>query len=472
MLPRLEIVARRRPVDLVAPGEVQWRESYSSGETTGAHPLAVPAPFAGIVLDVGPGIDSGRLLLTLSSGATRLQGWCEGDRFGLIVGDPSGHETRHASRRRGRCRSTYDRVGLTLTGRHLTVWAHAATPGGDPRWTAMGRVYLADRVPVHDETWLAGLTAAWAWSGSGRRVHGVTAGGFGQLGFRDVRLVTEADGTPVRDGEELLFTATHAGPGFFDTAHTGVWALHPGSLQVQHRGDLYFRRPDRPGVYGDHATHLMRDGDRWLVTTSTWGDFHRAGPDARMRITLAEVPESVDPTRGSRVLDTRWLDLPTAELAERGAASVGVWDPHLVRTGTGWLVGFVSARKWFVFHPAVAEGPSLDALTLRSVDPHRRATEGTTLLRLDGDWSVLASDGRDGRRDQRARYPVFDLDLNETGVLDAPYPSNLPWPTLAQVDGSWLLLLFNGETAGGPLLGYGTHGQLLIAREVAPARTG
>ena len=51
------------------------------------------------------------------------------------------------------------------------------------------------------------------------------AGAFGQLGLRDVRLVSEADGTPVLDGQRLLLTATHAGPGFFDAAHTGVWSL-------------------------------------------------------------------------------------------------------------------------------------------------------------------------------------------------------------------------------------------------------
>ena len=49
---------------------------------------------------------------------------------------------------------------------------------------------------------------------------------------------------------------------------------------------------------------------------------------------------------------------------------------------------------------------------------------------------MLASDGRDGRRGQRARYPMFDLAMAEVGELAAAYPTNLPWPTLVQTDGA------------------------------------
>ena len=230
----------------------------------------------------------------------------------------------------------------------------------------------------------------------------------------------------------MLLTATSAGPGFFDTAHTSVWSLDPATLETTHLSDLFFRRPDRPGAYGDHATHLLRDGDRWLVATSTWGDFERR-PGATVRATLAET--SADLLTGAHLLDTRPLDLPTT-----GLRSVGVWDPHLVRTDGGWLAGYVSASRFFRFHPALATGPSLDALTLRAAASDRTATEGTTLAHLDGGWRVLASDGRDGRRGQRERYPVFDLDLRETGTVDAPYPSNIPWPTLVPDGDSWLLV--------------------------------
>ncbi len=97
--------------------------------------------------------------------------------------------------------------------------------------------------------------------------------------------------------------------------------------------------------------------------------------------------------------------------------------------------------------------------------PDRRATEGTTLLRVDGELLVLASDGRDGRRGERARFPVLGTDLVERGALDAPYPTNIPWPTLARVDDRWVMVAFNGVRAGGRLLGYGTHGDVVIMRE-------
>src|SRR3546814_766383 len=111
--------------------------------------------------------------------------------------------------------------------------------------------------------------------------------------------------------------------------------------------DLCFQRPDAPGGYGDHATHLVRDGDGWLVATSTWGDFDQRKAGATVRITLAET--SADLLTGRHLLETRELPVPTD-----GLSSVGVWDPHLVQTGEEWLVGFVSARKFFDFHPAYA----------------------------------------------------------------------------------------------------------------------
>lgn len=454
MLARFEIVARRRPVHLVAPGTVVLDAALRRDRSV---ETPHPAPYA-TVLATLPAPAAGRLVLSLGSGSTRLAGWWDtaARAVGLEV-ETDGRTTQHRSRRHGRPGAGADALALTLTGTHLTVLLR------EPRgWVARGRVDLRERLGTRDESWLAGLRSGQRWEGPGDVPAGrVMAGGFGQLGLRDVRVVTEADGTAYRPDGRLLLTATSAGPGFFDTAHTSVWSLDPETCDLEHRSDLFFRRPGRPGVYGDHATHLVRDGEGWLVATSTWGDFDPALPDACVQVTRART--GADLLTGRHVLDTRLLPLPTD-----GLGSVGVWDPHLVRDGGRWLVGYVSARKFFRFHPALAEGPDLDSLALRAAAADRLATEGTTLVRLDGSWRVLASDGRDGRRGQRHGYPVLDLDLEVVGALDAPYPTNIPWPSVVPLpDGGWLLVTFDGTPLGGPLTGYGTHGDLVVMR--APA---
>ncbi|MEO5850903.1 MAG: hypothetical protein ABIQ15_00175 [Nocardioides sp.] len=442
------VVARRRPVDLVSP------TSPAVLLTPGGVPVPAPqpAPYAALVADL-EAAPAGRVELGLRSAAVRLTGWWDAasGRTGLTV-DDGGRVTEHRSRRWGRAPAPPHEVGLTLTGTHVTVLTRDASG-----WTARGRVDLAERVDTRSEEFCGGLAATVAGDGA----TAARVGGFGQLGLRDLRFVTDGRGALVRDGAALLLTATHAGPGFFGTAHTGVWALDPLTYGLSHRADLFFRRPDRPGAYGDHSTHLVRDDGRWLVATSTWGDFDLTTPETRrrasVRVTLAET--DADLTRGRHLLDTRPLPLPVD-----GLASVAVWDPHLLRHGDGWLVGYVSAPKFFRFHPVVAAGPTLDDLTVRSADRDRRATEGTTFVTVEGRTLVLASDGRDGRRGQRRGYPVFDLDLAQVGALDAPYPSNLPWPNLAHDGSDWLLVTFDGTPAGGSLLGYGTHGDVVVMR--------
>ncbi len=369
--------------------------------------------------------------LTLSSGSVTLTATYD-DQVALHV-TTGARSTTHRSRRSGRPEATVEAVALTLTGPQVTAFTREAGV-----WVARARYDLTDRHDVHDETWLAGLESS----------HGL--GRFGQLGLRDLRAVTESDGSPyVRDRRPLL-TATSAGPGGFPTGHTSVWSLDPESLELEHRADLFLRRG---GVYGDHAAHLLRDGDRWLLAASTWGDFDRA--KRPVHVTVAESTE--DLTRGAHVLDSRPLALPTD-----GFRSVGTWDPHLVRTDEGWLVGYVSATRYFRFHPVLAAGPDLDSLVLRAVAEGHRETEGTTLVRLDDEWRVLASDRR------RRVYPVLDLDLREVGTLDAAYPSNVPWPTLVALDGQSLLVGFNGATYGGRLVGYGSHGEVVLQRRVSP----
>ena len=368
--------------------------------------------------------------LTLASGPVILTA-TYGDRVELHV-TTDGRTTTHRSRRSGRPQAEVEAVALTLTGPQVTAFTQEAGV-----WVARARYDLTDRHDVHDQSWLAGLAAS-----------GEETGRFGQLGLRDVRVVSHVDGAPyVRDGR-LLLTATSAGPGGFPTGHCSVWSLDPETLELEHRADLFLRRGPSHGVYGDHAAHLVRDGERWLLAASTWGDFDRS--HRPVGVTLAESTD--DLTRGVHVLDGRPLALPTD-----GFRSVGVWDPHLARTDDGWLVGYVSATKYFRFHPVLAAGPDLGSLTVHAVGEGRE-TEGTTLARLDGEWRVLASDKH------RRAYPVLDLDLREIGALDAAYPTNIPWPTLVALEGESLLIGFNGAPYGGRLVGYGSHGEVVLQR--------
>lgn len=428
MLPRFAIVHRTRPVDLVRPGSDL------------SHPVA---PYVAATAEVaGPGPAS----VTLASGGVELTADYDGALSLQVTTD--GTSTTHRSRRFARPQDEVDAIALSLTATHVVGYTREGA-----RWRVRARYDLHERFDPHDEIWLKGLEAS-----STGQAGEPAAGDFGQLGLRDLRLVTHADGTPYRDGEQYLLSATSAGPGAFATGHTSVWSFEATTYALEHRADLYFRRPDGSGVYGDHACHVVRDGGHWLVAASTWGDFDKARQHHGVATTLAE--SEADLTRGTHVLETRPLPLPTT-----GLSSVGVWDPHLVRTDEGWLVGYVSAKRYFRFHPVLAEGPDLDSLRVRSAATGRRATEGSTLARIDGEWRLLASDGRDGRRGQNARFPVFDLDCREIGVLDAPYPSNIPWPTLLEHEGRWVLVCFNGTRYGGRLVGYGSHGDVVVLAE-------
>ncbi|MFJ9391744.1 hypothetical protein ACIRON_23190 [Nocardioides sp. NPDC101246] len=433
MFPEFKVVRRQRPVTITIESS-----TFSRPAANAAIEAACDGPVS----------------LSFTSGGDVLTGSYDGRRVSLTVTTGS-RRTSHASRRHGRVGRGVARFALTLTGTMLTAMTYK-----DGAWEARARVDLTEvGIEPREPSWLAGLTVG--HEGSAEEVR---SGAFGQLGLRDIRVVTYADGSPFREGDgTLLLTATSAGPGFFPTAHTSVWGLDPVTYDLVHRGALYFRRDDL--VYGDHATHLVRDGDEWLVATSTWGGFKApdktdpSKPWSPVGVTIAR--SRADLTRGEHVLDSTPLALPTES---RRSRSVGVWDPHLLRRDGEWLVGYVSAKKYFDFHPVLAGGPSLDALSLRAARTDRTATEGTTLVPLDGTVVVGASDGRDNPRHVRARYPIFDLDLNEVAELRSAYVTNLPWPTLIPVGDEWLHVAFDGTPYGGRLPGYGTHGEVVLSR--------
>ncbi|WP_203336380.1 hypothetical protein [Nocardioides limicola] len=452
MLPPLQLDRRVRPVALIStPAHVRrWAAGTAPVEET--YPSRPVAPSTTVLAHLSGDPAPGQLGIGWRTDRISLAGWYDATtgRTRLTVDAGTG-ATSHRSRRHGTVSAPATALALTLTGPQLTLFTQAP----DGAWTARARADLTGLIDCHDPRLLADLTPWHHWRGAGPPpVTGLECGPFGQLGFRDPRFVSHADGTPYRTDDGLWLTLTHAGPGFFPTAHTGVWSLDPDTGRLQHRADLFFRRDG--GIFGDHATHLVRDDDQWLVAASTWGDFDPDRPGARVEVTLSRT--DADLLTGTHLLDGVPLRLPTEALAR----SVGVWDPHLVRTDAGWLVAFVSATRFFSFHPALAAGPTLDALELLAADESRTATEGVTLLQVDGSWRLVASDGPRSPRGTGGRYPVFDLTLTEVGTLTAPYPSNIPWPTLARHRDGWCWVTFDGTEHGGALLGYGSHGDLLL----------
>ena len=342
-------------------------------------------------------------------------------------------------------------LGFALCENRVTVLADTGD-GWQPLLTERDKVRaLVDlRVP---ET-LGAHRYAWGLRGTsgGRGLARVRHGLFGMTGLRDQHLVQHEDGTPYVRDDKAYFTATCAGLGFFQQAHWGVFTLDLAQPErLEQVAQLYFRRDGL--LLGDHAGQLVRSGDRWLVATSSWGDFDpERGVHVRHTVTDADV------LSGVLVLETERTALPT---------EVSSWDPGVTRIDGRWHVSFVESPSQdpFDFHPALAAGPTGasrwdEGLELVGAATDLHQCEGPILAEVQGTWWFLASDG-DARH-----YPVFDLSMRRVGRLDAPYETNIPHPQLVpREDGSRIIVTFDGTQYAEDVMGYGGHGDVLIMRE-------
>ncbi|NHC25231.1 hypothetical protein G6553_18870 [Nocardioides sp. IC4_145] len=493
-----EVVDRQRRVDLLADRFVTLRDSFAAagrakeyavlaprgtagavrsgggelriGGGAGAHSTLLrsrtrqEAPYAAVLVDVASFSGDGtrdRVLAGLARGARdHLLAWYDRATGTVGIDLTLDGTTETLGTAEADLAAPFE-LGFALTS--TTVVAFADTGSGpDPLVKATLDERLDLREPAALRTWHNSFGAE---SGSGTVVlDRVRAGYFGQLGLRDPHLVTHADGTPYIDRGKAYLTFTQAGLGFFETAHWGVWTLDLETYRLEQVANLFFQRDGNDVVLGDHAGHLVRDdaNRRWIVTTSTWGDF----ANDSVEIDYATPRSSVDVLSGVHVLRTRQLRLPTGDLP---SAAVGQWDPHVVRIGARWYVGFVNARRFFDFYPALARSPrggDFTELSLVGADPSKVETEGTVLQRFGGRWYVLASNGDASPAEIRGQYPVYDLEMEQLGVLDAPHPTNIPWPMVIPVAERgrtrWLLVTFNGTQYDEPLLGYGTHGDVVV----------
>lgn len=440
---------RFHPVDLVAPAFVLV-DLVVGEDVTGEswEELALPAPFVAVELEVAEPGDA-TLVAGLSS-ADRRSGVHlvldprRGEAELVVVVDG---RTSSLARERVSLPDGPFTIGFVLCENRATGFARSAD--GAWRVLASERSALSSQLDLRDPRVLAGMGVRWGARSGTCRVTRVRAGLFGMTGLRDPHLVQHADGRPyIEDGRHFI-TWTCAGPGFFQQAHWGVFAFDPADpTAMEQVAQVYARRDGL--LLGDHAGQLVRDGDRWLVANTSWGDFDGSGVHVRVTTSTADL------LRGVHVLETERLALPT---------DLDTWDPSLTRIDGEWRWAFVESpsQSPFDFHPALARGDAADpftALTRVGGDRGRHQTEGTVLARDADRWLLLASDG-DARE-----YPVYDLALRRVGRLDAPYGTNIPHPqVLVDDDGRWLMVTFDDTNPFADQLGYGGHGDVVVLVE-------
>jgi len=438
-------VARFRPFAIVASG---FEQVDLVLDLTAGHPRDLT------LADVGPVAPFAALELEVSNAETAALGLATpgGDWVGVAWhGEHLALEVRRTGRARILKRGKVDRprrLAFAVCENRITALVDDGA-GWQPVLTARPRKGPDLRRPETLRQFRYAWSASTPAAASTAPAH-LRAGPFGMTGLRDPHLVTHADGRPYERDGRLFLTWTCAGLGGFQQAHWGVFALDPAEpTRLEQTAQLYTERDGL--LLGDHAGQLVRDGDRWIVLTSAWGDFRPGSVHVRHATTTDDL------LRGVHLLHTQRLALPTRH---------ATWDPGGARIDGRWHVSFVesSSQRPFRFHPALAAGPRdaaqwHEGLVLRGAGSHLTQCEGPILTPYGGQWWLPASDGH-----ARA-YPLFDLDLHERGRLQAPYPTNIPHPqTIPLPDGGRLLVTFDGTGYAEPLLGYGGHGDVLVLR--------
>lgn len=357
-----------------------------------------------------------------------------------------GERVRVLARRKARLGSSF-RFAFALCESQVTALADTGN-GWQPLVT--NRDKLAATIDLREPETLRRYTFGYGprQSGGSVTLGRMLAGSFGMVGVRDPHVVQAPDGSPyIRDGR-LYLTLTCAGLGSFRQAHWGVFTLDLQDLtRLEQVAQLYAVRDGQ--VLGDHAGQLVVDeAGTFVVVVTSWGDFDGSGVHVRHLTTKADL------LSGVHLLDTRRLDLPT---------EVASWDPALTRIDDRWYVGFVESRSQdpFEFHPALAVGERggdyASALHKVGADESVDWCEGAILQQSEGEWYLLASDGK------LKEYRVYDLSMRLVGRLDAPYVSNIPHPQVVNLpSGGHLLITFDGSPYGKRLLGYGGHGALVV----------
>jgi hypothetical protein len=444
---------RHRPFELVAPGFIAAHVDTLAPESPDdagltLHARGPEAPFVTVEARLPAARGTIALGLATEEGDHVLVRWsAKASRITLEV--RTGGRTRVLRRRKAALAGS---AGLAFALCENQVTALIQTGDGwQPVLTERAKVSAL--VDLRRETTLDRFR--YAWGTTGVTASGVRAGLFGMTGLRDPHLVQHADGTPYeRDGRYFL-TWTCAGLGSFRQAHWTAWSFDPASPRDMRLESQIFSRRDGL-VLGDHAGHLVRHQDRWLLATSSWGDF------APGKIHVRDAETDADLLSGVHVIDTDATPLPTKH---------GTWDPALLLMDGSWRVAFVESPSQdpFDFHPALASGPQASGadgsddspwpagLELVAAADDLTQCEGPIFAQVGSGTWLLASD-KVGQH-----YPVFDLEGQRRGRLDAPYPTNIPHPQLVpDPEGGWWMITFDNTQYAQRVMGYGGHGDVVL----------
>lgn len=434
---RLRVTHRFRPVEMVAPGFVEFDTDRPEDGALVRTGVGMRAPF-------------GAVEVTPAGTATVRAGWATVDGEAILAeydavrrmvavkqGDTTLAEAPVPDA------AVPARFAATLTGRKVTAVVLDAEGAWVPLATA-----LVESPDLRRPEVLARYEHAY-----GGAVTHVRAGYFGQVGLRDPHLITHADGRPYLREGGYLFTVGNAGMGFAQEAHWSVWALDPDDPErMAQVAKLFFAHDGI--VTGDNAGQIVWDDERErFVILVCGGDLPTPGVHVRHATTTADI------TRGVHVIANERLP---------GPVHLSSWEPAIARIDGRWHIAYadvVQLDPELAFHPVLVTaregGDYHEGLTVRAADTAVRRTEGCVLQRFDTGWHLLATD------DEDRRYRVYDLDLHEIGTLDAPYLEGGPHPQMFPLAGDgrdFLMLTFANVQFHEKVLGYGTEGDVVVLR--------
>jgi hypothetical protein len=435
------VVHRSRPFDLVAPGfEVEpdtWADPSPEGLRLSSSGPA--APYASVVVPVSSPSQPTAAGLATPNGDHVVARWSP-DKSRLTIESRQGGRTNVLRRKKMVPEQPFD-LAFALCENQVSVLVDT---GGGWRPVLTERNQILRTLDLREAELLRRYR--YAWAGAPADATAVRAGLFGHTGLRDPHLVEHADGRPFTRHGRYFMTWTCAGLGFFPQAHWSVWSFQPSAPdRIQLEAKLF---ADRDGLLlGDHAGHIVRDGDRWHVVVSSWGDF------PNKRIHVRHLSTETDVLSGVHLLKSEPTPLPSRH---------GTWDPGLIKVDDAWHVSFVESESQspFDFHPALAttrEEEWTSALDRVPLQGAFRQCEGPVFARVGQRTWLLASDAH------AREYPIFALDGTRAGRLEAPYPTNIPHPQLVpDPGGGWFLVTFDGTPYAAKVLGYGGHGDVVV----------